>query len=216
MTDVSHLVAIRAHFEKFPATVKGAFVLRSADRDPHQVVILGASVVELSDAGSQPIDLQEATLDIAPKLDFFVPFEFPVTELAAGWYGLEVDVEVDGTRQVVMPERRFSMAWPRATVRRGSVPVGEKLELEGGPTVVVDHVECAGDSITVHFDADPPEPVQWRLQTDGRKLAVLDSHLDEATGKGRVTAYPLLKTQQTLTIDLSQRRAKATVELVLP
>ncbi len=27
----SALVAIRAHFEKFPATVKGAFVLRSAE-----------------------------------------------------------------------------------------------------------------------------------------------------------------------------------------
>ena len=35
MASVQALVAIRAHFEKFPATVKGAFVLRSADRDPH-------------------------------------------------------------------------------------------------------------------------------------------------------------------------------------
>ena len=216
MTEPRQLVAIRAHFEKFPATVKGAFVLRSADRDPHQVVIRGARVVELSDAGSQPIDVQETTLDVAPKLDFFVPFEFPVTDLGAGWYCLEADVEVDGVAQAVRPERRFAMAWPRATVRRGPVPVGEKVELDGGSTVLVDHVECAGDSISVHFAADPAEPVRWRLQADGRRLALLDAHLDEHTGKGRATAYPLLKTQRSLTIELSQRRARATVEVVLP
>ena len=216
MTDAPQLVAIRAHFEKFPATVKGAFVLRSADRDPHQVVIRSARVVELSDAGSQPIDVQETTLDVAPKLDFFVPFEFPVTELGAGWYCLETEVDVDGVPQVVRPDRRFSMAWPRATVRRGSVPVGEKVELEGGSTVLVDRLECAGDSVSVHFAADPPEPVRWRLQADGQRLALLDAQLDEHTGKGRATAYPVMRTQRSLTIELSQRRARATVEVVLP
>ena len=57
------LVAIRAHFERFPATVKGAFVLRSADPDPHQVVIHGAKVAELSGHGAYPIDLEETVLD---------------------------------------------------------------------------------------------------------------------------------------------------------
>lgn len=210
------LVAIRAHFEKFPATVKGAFVLRSADRDPHQVVIRGARVTELSGAGAKPIELQQATLDVAPKLDFFVPFEFPVTELGAGWYCLETDVDVDGVSQVVRPERRFAMAWPRATVRRGSVPVGEQVEIEDGPTVLVDHVECSGDSMTVHFSAEPAEPVGWRLRADGAALALLDTELDEHTGKGRVTAYPLLKAQHGLTIELSHKRDRAVLEIVLP
>ena len=216
MAEPRQLVAIRAHFEKFPATVKGAFVLRSADRDPHQVVIRAARVGELSGGGSQPIELQETTLDVAPKLDFFVPFEFPVTELGAGWYGLEADVEIDGVAQVARPERRFSMAWPRATVRRGSVPVGEKIELEGGPRVLVDHVECSGDSIAVHFVADPPEPFQWRLLADRRRLALLDVQLDEGSGKGRATAYPLLKVDHALTIELLHRRARSSVEIVLP
>jgi hypothetical protein len=210
------LVVIRAHFEKFPATVKGAFVLRSADRDPHQVVIRAARVAELSGAGSQPIELQETILDVAPKLDFFVPFEFAVTELGAGWYCLETDVDVDGVAKVVRPERRFAMAWPRGTVRRGSVPVGEKLEIEGGSTVLVDHVECTGDSITVHYAADPPEPAEWKLRADGDLLPVLDIHLDPESGRGRTTAYPVMKTQRSLTIDLSQRRAKASVEVELP
>jgi hypothetical protein len=212
----SALVAIRAHFEKFPATVKGAFVLRSADRDPHQVVIRAARVTELSGAGSQPIELQETTLDVAPKLDFFVPFEFPVTELGAGWYCLETDVDVDGVATVVRPERRFAMAWPRATVRRGTVPVGEKVEIDGGSTVLVDRLECTGDSVTVRVAVDPPDPVEWKLRADGERLAVLDAQLDGETGKGRTTAYPLLKTHRALTIELAQRRAKATVEVVLP
>jgi hypothetical protein len=210
------LVAIRAHFEKFPATVKGAFVLRSADRDPHQVVIRGARVTELSGAGSQPIELQAATLDVAPKLDFFVPFEFPVTELAAGWYCLETDVDVDGVSQIVRPERRFSIAWPRATMRRGTVPVDEKVEIDGGPTVLVDRLECSGDSMTVHFSAEPAESVDLRLHADGTPIALLDTELDEATGKGRATAYPLLKTQRVLTIELGYKRGRATTEILLP
>jgi hypothetical protein len=216
VTQPQRLVAIRAHFEKFPATVKGAFVLRSADRDPHQVVIRGANVTELSGGGSRSIELQPAPLDVAPKLDFFVPFEFPVTELSAGWYCLETEVDVDGVSQVVRPDRRFAIAWPRATVRRGTVPVGEKVEIEGGPTVLVDHVECAGDSMTVHFSAEPAESVGWRLQSDGATVALLDTDLDERTGKGRTTAYPLLKTQRALTIELAYKRSRATIEIVLP
>jgi hypothetical protein len=216
VTPHAPLVAIRAHFEKFPATVKGAFVLRSADRDPHQVVIRGARVTELSGAGSQPIELQAATLDVAPKLDFFVPFEFPVTELSAGWYCLETDVDVDGVSQIVRPERRFSIAWPRATVRRGTVPVDEKVEIEGGPTVLVDRLECSGDSMTVHFSAEPARSVDLRLHADGTPVALLDTEVDESSGKGRATAYPLLKTQRVLTIELASGRGRATAEIFLP
>jgi hypothetical protein len=216
VTSHAPLVVIRAHFEKFPATVKGAFVLRSADRDPHQVVIRGARVTELSGAGAQPIELQAATLDVAPKLDFFVPFEFPVTELGAGWYCLETEVDVDGVSQIVRPERRFSIAWPRATMRRGTVPVDEKAEIEGGLTVLVDRVECSGDSMTVHFSAEPAEPVGWHLQADGTTIALLDTELDELTGKGRVTAYPLLKTQRALTIELAYKRGRVALEILLP
>jgi hypothetical protein len=216
VTQPNPLVAIRAHFEKFPATVKGAFVLRSADRDPHQVVIRGARVTELSGGGAQPLELQPATLDVAPKLDFFVPFEFPVTEMSAGWYCLETDVDVDGVSEVVRTDRRFAIAWPRATVRRGTVPVDEKVEIEGGPTVLIDHLECAGDSMTVHFSADPVESVGWRLQADGTPVALLDTELEERTGRGRATAYPLLKTQHALTIELAYKRGRATVEIVLP
>ena len=110
-------VSIRAHFERFPATVKGAFVLRGADRDPHQVRIVGARVREVAGGKGIPIGLEPATLDVAPNLDLFVPFEFPITELGAGWYGLECDVAVDGSPSSVQPGKRFAIPWPRATVR---------------------------------------------------------------------------------------------------
>ena len=160
--------------------------------------------------------MPEAILDVALKLDFFVPFEFPVTELTAGWYCLEADVEVDGIAQVVRPEHRFAIPWPRATLRRGSVPVRERVALEGGPTVLIDRVECAGNSICVHFSSDPPDLERWRLRADGRRLALLETHLDEDTGAGRVTAYPLLRTERSLTIEVGHRRAKASVEVALP
>jgi hypothetical protein len=210
------LVAVRAHFEKFPATVKGAFVLRSADRDPHQVVLRAARVAELAGAGSFPIDLQPVTIDVAPKLDFFVPFEFPVIDLGAGWYGLEADADVDGQPQTIRPERRFAMNWPRASVRRGTVAVGEKVSFEGGVTVTVDHLECTGDSLRVHVKVDPPEPVELRLRADGQRHAVLDTEFDEGSGVSKVTAYPLLKTQASLELEIHHHRAKAAVEVVLP
>jgi len=89
VNDTRERVSIRASFERFPATVKGAFVLRGADRNPHQVRIDAARVREFSGRGAVPIGLDPVTLDVAPNLDLFVPFEFGITELSAGWYGLE-------------------------------------------------------------------------------------------------------------------------------
>ena len=39
---VSDPISVRARFERFPATVKGAFILRGEDANPHQVVVGGA------------------------------------------------------------------------------------------------------------------------------------------------------------------------------
>src|SRR5205814_271448 len=147
-------VAIRAHFERFPATVKGAFVVQAVDGDPHQVVIRGARLVEASGGSDRAIELPRVTLQAAPRSDLFVPFEFGVTELPPGWYGLQVDVDVDGRPLTVEAGKRFAVAWPRSSVRRGALRVDGKLGADDGPAVSVDHVDCAGDSIRVHFAAD--------------------------------------------------------------
>ena len=207
-------VSIRASFERFPATVKGAFVLRGADRNPHQVRIEAARVREVAGRASQQIDLEPVTLDVAPNLDLFVPFEFPITELSAGWYGLECDVAIDGMPESVRPPKRFAVPWPRASVRRGNVNVNRAAQVAGGPRVKVDQVECGGDAIRVSYTAAPPEPVVLRFLADEAVVPLLDSEFDEESGLGQVTAYPLLRTQSRLAIEV--RGASSPIEVRLP
>ena len=207
-------VSIRASFERFPATVKGAFVLRGADRDPHQVRIDAARVAEISGRFAAPIGLDPVTLDVAPNLDLFVPFEFPITELTAGWYGLECDVAIDGDLENVRPPKRFAVPWPRATVRRGSVAVNKNARIENGPRVHVEQVECGGESIRVTYTTTPPELLPVELAADGSALTVLESEFDLESGRGRVTAYPVMRTQSTLTIDI--RGLLTPIQLELP
>jgi hypothetical protein len=207
-------VSIRAHFERFPATVKGAFVLRGADRDPHQVRIDAARVREISGRGGLPIDLDDITLDVAPHLDLFVPFEFAITELQAGWYGLECEVVIDGTPANVRPPKRFAMPWPRGSVRRGNVRVDRSVQVDGGPKVRVEQVECGGDSIRVSYSVAPVEQVVIRLSGDGTPVPILETELQEEDGRGRLTAYPLLRTQSRLEIDV--KGAPAPLDVRLP
>jgi hypothetical protein len=214
MRDTRERVSIRASFERFPATVKGAFVLRGADRNPHQVRIEAARVREVSGRGAQPIGLEPVTLDVAPNLDLFVPFEFAITELTAGWYGLECDVAIDGDAENVRPAKRFAVPWPRATVRRGNATVNKTARLENGPKVHVEQLECGGDSTKVSYSTAPPEAIQIRLAADGAPLTILETEFDEGSGRGRVTAYPVMRTQSRLTIDV--RGLVTPIELDLP
>lgn len=214
MNDARERVSIRASFERFPATVKGAFVLRGVDRDPHQVRIDAARVREVSGRGALPIGLDPVTLDVAPNLDLFVPFEFAINELSAGWYGLECEVAIDGDAENVRPSKRFAVAWPRATVRRGNVNVNKTARLQDGPTVHVEQIECGGESIRVSYTISPARAVPVRLAADGASLTILESEFDEASGRGRVTAYPVLRTQSQLSFDV--RGFSAPIDLDLP
>ena len=204
-------ISIRAHYERFPATIKGAFVLRGEGRDPRQVRIEDARVIEVSGGGSQSIAMEPVTLEVAPHLDLFVPFEVPLTELGAGWYSLECDVVIDGVPDVVHPGDRFPVAWPRATVRRGPIPVGKSLDVSGD-TVAIDQIDCAGDSIKIGFTATKAPTL--KLTADGATVPVLDTQFDDATGRGKIVGYPLMRTQRALSIDASG--AKRPLEVTLP
>jgi hypothetical protein len=204
-------ISIRAHYERFPATIKGAFVLRGEGRDPRQVRIEDARVIEVSGGGSQSIAMEPVTLEVAPHLDLFVPFEVPLTELGAGWYSLECDVVIDGVPDVVHPGDRFPVAWPRATVRRGPVPVGKNLDV-AGDTVAIDQIDCTGDSIKIGFTATKAPTL--KLTADGATVPVLDAQFDDATGRGKIVGYPLMRTQRALSIDASG--AKRPLEVTLP
>jgi len=197
-------ISVRARFERFPATVKGAFIFRGEDPDPHQVVVGGGRVSALGHGGSSPMPLAPVTLDVVPHRDVFVPFELPLADLEPGWYTLLCDVEVDGSPATFDGGRRFSVPWPRATVRRGQVKVDRNVRL-GDQTVQVEHVDCTGDSIKVSLRVDPPGAVTLKLFADGRRLQVLEIEADEGGGRAKATAYPLMRADEVLRIELKGR-----------
>jgi hypothetical protein len=154
---------------------------------------------------------------VVPHRDVFVPFELPVAELEPGWFTLVCDVDVDGSPASYDGGRRFSVPWPRATVRRGQVKVGRRVRL-GGSTVHVEQVDCSGDSIRLHLFVEPAGELTLKLFADGRRLQVLELEFEEATGRGRAVAYPLLRTDGALRVELRGRGrgAEAAIDIALP
>jgi hypothetical protein len=213
---VTEPISIRARFERFPATLKGAFIFRGEDPDPHQVILHGARVDPIGPGRRDEVPIAPATLDVVPHRDVFVPFELPVAELDPGWYTLVCVVDVDGSPREVDGGRRFCVPWPRATVRRGTVKLGRDVTLGGG-TVRLEQLECTGDSVRLLLRADPPAPPTVRLWADGRRLEILETEFDEDAGHGRVVAYPVLRTDAIVRVELKGRGrgAEATLEVPL-
>ncbi len=158
-------LSFRAHLERFPASIKGAFVLRASDGDPHQLRLGSTRIADLSGGPARAMDIESSVIDVAPTLDTFVPFEFPITELASGWYRLECDVAIDGVEQVVRPGKPFSIPWARSAVRKGTVPIGQTA----GEVRLVE-LTCGGESVIVSYEA-PQEP-RVDLSADGTAVPV--------------------------------------------
>ncbi|MEX2275387.1 MAG: hypothetical protein WEA10_07490 [Actinomycetota bacterium] len=193
-------VQIKAHFDRFPATVKGAFVLHGIDGDPHQVSIEKARLTPPGEEG-RSIGLEPTIVEVAPGLDVFVPFEFAIADLQPGWYGFECDAAVDGAQGVFPGGKRFCVPWSRAAVRRGTVEVAKELSGPDG-RVAIEKIECGGDHSTIRVVADPPGAPTLRLTVDGAPLPVLETDVDPESGAGSVSAYPLLRAHTSMRIDL--------------
>jgi len=206
VSSVGDAIAVRAAYERFPAGVKGAFLLRGADGKPHQVRIQAARAAEIGGSGQEPIVVELAILEAAPTMDTFVPFEVSTLDLLPGWYRLECELIVDAVPSVVHPGSRFLVSWPRSAVRRGSAAIGKKA---GG--VTIDSLECGGDSVRIAYQASA-EPVV-KLFMDGNAHAVLEVQHDEAAGKGRVIGYPALRQHARLAIQVEGEKP---VEVALP
>ena len=199
-------VSIRAHVERFPATMKGAFVMRAADGDPHQLRLEDARVAEVGGRARLPLGIDAAVLDVAPNLDLFIPFEFPTTELEAGWYRLECEIVIDGSPAVVHPGDRFAMPWPRAAVRKGQVTIGKRAG-----DVRLGDLECAADHLQIDYEATKAPRV--KLSADGASHPVLDVEHEDGTSAGRILAYPALRTQDRLAIEV---KGEPPIEITLP
>jgi hypothetical protein len=215
------LISLRVHFERFPATVKGAFVLRGADPNPHQVVLEKARVRSVGDDVRRDLPLASATLDVAPRRDVYVPFELSVTELPPGWYALECDLVVDGMPATMAGERRFFVPWPRGSVRKGEVRIDANVALSDGVKVSIERAECALDSVKVIYATEPHADVRMHLVADGDPLHELEREYDDGSGRGKLTATPILRSQTTLHIDVGAQKERArgkdtTVEVALP
>lgn len=209
-------VSVRATFERFPATVKGAFVFRGEDPNPHLVAFKQAAVVKVGGGEGMPIPVKPAVMDCPPHQDMFLPFEFSTTDLAPGWYELEVDVEVDADPRTMPGGRRFTVSWPRSTMRRGPISADVRLDL-GEVAVSITQIDCSGDNAVVSYATEPPAfPVELRVSADGERLGQLESGFDPETGRGWVKIYPIQRSSASLSLEAVRRGGSASDEISLP
>jgi hypothetical protein len=212
VTDVS----LRARFERFPATVKGAFVVRGEDADPHQVAFHEARVVRLPGSAGREIPLDTVTLEVPPHKDLFVPFEFPLGDLDPGWYALEADVDVDGAPRTLPGGKRFCVPWPRSQVRATNIRLDHSVKV-GDSTVSIERCQSGSEGLTVRFSVQPAGEVPMRIFADDRKLEVVEQEVEPSTGKGVAKAYPILRSHRELRIELGGKTAgPAEVRVELP
>lgn len=209
-------ISVDAVFEQFPASVRGAVVLRGVDPDPHQVRLMDAGVVEVggSSRTARTLDLGEVTVDVAPRDRVMIPFEIPFAELDPGWYTVQAEVEVDGQESVRGPleqQRRFCVAWPSGVVRRGSVEAGIRIKVPGSGGAAIDRLVCRADSAAVHWrhaaaeEAGSREFGDLKVTAARRRLHVIEDDYEWSTGSRTTTIYPVMRDDEALTFELDRR-----------
>jgi hypothetical protein len=183
--------------------------MRGADGNPHQVRLDHARAVELAGRGPVSMGMPAATLEVAPNRDLFVPFEFPVAELAPGWYAIECEVAIDGAPGTVRPGARFAVPWPKGATRRDQVPVCKSIQTAAG-TVRIDELGCRSDSMELRYGGTE---ASFTLAADGARLPQLEVAFDAESRTGSVLAYPVLKTQSVVRISVKDAEP---IEVPLP
>jgi len=217
LSEAAGPVAVDTVFDRFPASVRGAVVVRGLDRQPHQIRLVGAEVVPAHDLarGVHPVAADRATVDVAPHREVLIPFDVPFAGLEPGWYCVVAEVEIDGGAHLRGPEdggKRFVVPWPSAEVRRADLR--PNLEVGGA---VIDRVELRTDRTAVRWrpPADAPD-AQLRLRLGSRRLPVVEA-TDDPRGGGRITvAHPVPKRATQLDLEVTAGRRKAAAALDLP
>lgn len=114
MEDEDHPISVDVVFDRFPASVRGAVVVRGRDSEPHQVRLAGVDVVrpDALDRRVAAVEMDPATVDIAPHREVLIPFDIPFPGLDPGAYCIMAEVVVDGGARVRGPEgggKRFTV-----------------------------------------------------------------------------------------------------------
>jgi hypothetical protein len=149
-------VEVQTRFERFPASIRGAFVLRGADGNPHSVRLRWARMVRLPLGPDRPIPVEDRLIDVAPSRDLFVPFEAPVMDLEPAWYAVESSFQVDAGRSYEFRSRLFTIPWPRNDVRRGSIVLGGRVKI-GEREFILERVDLTSECSIVSWRAGDPE-----------------------------------------------------------
>jgi hypothetical protein len=193
-------VLVQTRYDRFPATVKGAFVLRGGDANPHLVRVVRAGIDSVSGGTAKDIAMGNVDVDVAPGRDLFVPFETGIAELEPGWYVIAAELLIDGGTTERSESRPFSVAWPRAQVRTGTVQLGESVRV-GEATLVVDRVELRSDRVILVWrpedasggEESTPDEVRVEVSAGGRELRVVPSApgSEAKPGEQRSVHYPV-------------------------
>jgi hypothetical protein len=141
-------VRVEPRFERLPTSIRGAFLLRGADGNPHAVRFEWARVARLPGGPAREVPVEDRVFDVAPTHDLFVPFETLLADLDPGWYAVRASVQVDGGRSYRFEGRPFAVPWPRDQVRRGTVVVDRTVEA-GGLRFTIERVDLGGDCAVV-------------------------------------------------------------------
>lgn len=208
-------ISVDTVFDRFPASVRGAVVVRAVDREPHQIRLVAAEVVPAHDLarGVQEVAAERATVDVAPHREVLIPFDVPFAGLDPGWYCVVAEVEVDGGSRLRGPEnggKRFVVPWPSAEVRRADLR--PNLELGGA---VIERVELKADRTAVRWrpPADAPG-ASLRLRLGSRRLPVVD--VTDERGVRTTVAHPVPKQAPHLDLEVTAGGGRAAATLDLP
>src|SRR4029079_17485992 len=88
MTDAALPIDVRTRYDRFPATIKGTFVLRGADGMPHRVLFESAALERMPTGSARPRGAGASIVDVPPGRDLFVPFEVSIVDLEPSWYAV--------------------------------------------------------------------------------------------------------------------------------
>ncbi len=216
-------VELRTRFDRFPATIKGALVLRGADGDPHGVRLASAAVARIPSGSVRPIRLGDIRVDVAPARDLFVPFEASVADLEPSWYVVRTEIEVDTMGTWTSDSSAFVVAWPRGAMRTGAVALAGRVTAGGAGEVALDRLELRADRATLTWTGSgevPGDRSRPLLLVDGVAHEELPEDLGErrpvrAEPGGRAVFYPVPRDAARLTVALAGADADP-VEVPLP
>jgi hypothetical protein len=216
-------IQVRTRFERFPAAVKGAFVVKGADGNPHSVRLDWARVARFPSGPAVSFAAEDRILDANPIRDLFVPFEAPVLDLEPGWYVIETSVQVDGARSWVFASRAFSIPWPRSEVRRGTIALGKGVTA-GDRRFGLDRVELSANWSAVIWKpvrparGEAPEPglmSRARPEDDASAVLVADDEELETVPEDAVGIPQLRSAVEQRTISYPVRRSSKSLRTMI-